>query len=110
MEKICKTSDVPKGSMNGFPTAKDGQVLIANVNGKFYAMDAVCSHRQGALAKGKLEKNIVTCPVHGAQFDVTTGKVVKNVPEVIKLFTLKEANDLKTFKVSVKDGFVYVDV
>lgn len=49
-------------------------VLVANVDGKFYAMGGVCTHRGGILPNGKLEGKVVTCPRHGSQFDVTTGK------------------------------------
>jgi nitrite reductase/ring-hydroxylating ferredoxin subunit len=60
MEKVCESSDIPKGTMKGF-TVKDKQILIANVDGNFYAMDAVCSHMHGYLVSGTLEKNIVIC-------------------------------------------------
>lgn len=89
MEKLCNVSEVPEGTMKGF-SAKGEQILVANVNGKFYAMDAVCSHNYGYLPKGRLEKNIVTCPVHHAQFDVT------NVNPLMR-FT-GSAKNLKTFK------------
>jgi len=39
-------------------------------------MDNWCTHEQGNLADGELKGNVVTCPEHGAQFDLTTGKVL----------------------------------
>jgi 3-phenylpropionate/trans-cinnamate dioxygenase ferredoxin subunit len=91
-------------------TVKGRRILLANVGGSFHAMDAVCSHMQGDLAKGKLEGTIVTCPVHGSRFDVTTGKVVGNVSWTVKTFTRKTASDLATFRTEVKDGAVWVEV
>jgi 3-phenylpropionate/trans-cinnamate dioxygenase ferredoxin subunit len=108
MEKVCKTSDVPRGSMKGF-TIKGKPILIANVGGKFYAMDAICSHMHGYLPSGKLEGNIITCPVHGAQFDVTTGKVVKNVPGLMKLATGRNSNDLRVYAVAVKNESIFIN-
>ena len=109
MEKICDTADIPQGSMRGF-TVKDRKILVANVAGSYHAMDAVCSHMQGDLARGKLEGKIVTCPVHHSQYDVTTGKVTGNVSWAVKTFTRRSATDLATFRIEVKDGSVFVEV
>lgn len=49
-------------------------IALYNVEGQFYAVDGVCPHAGGPLGKGMLRKNIVTCPWHGWQFDVTTGR------------------------------------
>ena len=48
--------------------------MIANVNGKFYALDDRCGHMNAPLSMGNVTGNIVTCPFHGAKFDVTSGK------------------------------------
>jgi 3-phenylpropionate/trans-cinnamate dioxygenase ferredoxin subunit len=109
MEKVCKASDVPKAAMKGF-TVKGRQILIANVDGNFYAVDAICSHMNGYLPSGKLEKNEVVCPVHRARYDVMTGKVVKNVPAVMRLATGGGAKDLQTFRVKVEADDILVDV
>ena len=109
MEKVCKESEVSKGTMKGF-TVKGKQILIANVGGVFYAMDAICSHMKGYLPSGVLSNNKVICPVHKAEFDVMTGKVLKNVDAVIKTITGKEATDLKVYKTSVKKGIVFVEI
>jgi 3-phenylpropionate/trans-cinnamate dioxygenase ferredoxin component len=51
-------------------------ILIANVDGTFYAIPDKCPHRGHSLSEGTLSDGIVTCPGHGAQFDVRTGKAV----------------------------------
>ncbi len=109
MEKICSVSEIPSGSMKGF-TVNGKQILVANADGSFYAMDAVCSHMQGYLPDGKILGKTVTCPVHGSQYDVTSGKVLRNVSWLIKMGTGRSASDLRTFPVEVKDGQVFVDV
>lgn len=50
------------------------EILIANVEGKFYAIDDRYGHANARLSSGGLRGNIVTCPMHAAQFDVTIGK------------------------------------
>jgi 3-phenylpropionate/trans-cinnamate dioxygenase ferredoxin component len=52
------------------------EVLLANVDGFYYAIANKCSHLGGSLVKGSLEGGIVTCPRHGARFDVKTGQAV----------------------------------
>jgi 3-phenylpropionate/trans-cinnamate dioxygenase ferredoxin component len=70
---IAAIDQVPPGTMKSFKVM-DREILIANVGGKFYAIGNKCTHRGGNLSGGKLEGNIVTCPRHGARFDLTTGK------------------------------------
>ena len=108
MEKVCEISDIPKGTMKGF-TVKDKQILIANVDGNFYAMDAICSHMYGYLPSGTLERNIVICPVHHAHYDVTSGKVSKDVSAALRLI-LGGAKDMQTYKTSMKENQIYVDL
>lgn len=72
---VAKTSETPPGRINVYEV--DGvRVALCNVNGKFYAIDDVCTHDGGPLDQGVLEGNLVECPRHGAKFDVTTGAVV----------------------------------
>jgi 3-phenylpropionate/trans-cinnamate dioxygenase ferredoxin component len=74
--EIGKTGDVFPGMMKGVKSeGKD--ILIANVGGQYYAAEGRCPHMKGNLAKGKLNGSIVTCPVHGSQFDLKTGKVMR---------------------------------
>lgn len=61
-------------------SVSDEHVLVANVAGKLYAIGNTCTHRGCSLDEGELEGNIVTCPCHGGQFDVTNGKVVAPPP------------------------------
>ena len=53
-------------------------LALANVEGKFFAINNVCLHRGGPLCEGELDRQVVTCPWHGWQFDVTNGQLVSN--------------------------------
>lgn len=109
MEKVCDISDISRSSMKGFPV-KDKYVLIANIKGNFYAVDAICPHMNGFLPVGTLEKNIISCPTHGAQYNVKTGKLVKDIDEELKLATGSGASDLQTYKLSIKNGSIFIDI
>lgn len=70
--KVAEVGDVPPGT--GKCIEADGkQIALFNVGGTFHAIDNTCLHRGGPLGEGELEGNIVTCPWHGWQYDVTTG-------------------------------------
>ena len=51
------------------------KIAIFNEDGAFYAMDDTCTHAGGPLSEGELDGTVVTCPWHGATFDVKTGGV-----------------------------------
>jgi nitrite reductase/ring-hydroxylating ferredoxin subunit len=53
------------------------RLAVANVNGRYYGFDELCTHEDCSLVEdGTLEGTVVTCGCHGAQFDVTTGEVL----------------------------------
>ena len=52
------------------------EILIINLDGKYYAIGNRCTHRGGELSKGTVEGTTINCPRHKAKFDVTTGKVI----------------------------------
>jgi nitrite reductase/ring-hydroxylating ferredoxin subunit len=109
VEKICKTDDVPKGGMKGF-TVKDRQILVANVDGTFFAIDAICPHMSGYLPRGTLEKSEIVCPVHRARYDVTTGKLVKNVDTLVKVATGHGGKDIQTYSLKVESDDILIDL
>jgi nitrite reductase/ring-hydroxylating ferredoxin subunit len=74
--KVAETKDIPAGAMLKVKI-NEKAILIVNVDGKYYAIDNTCSHNEGDLSEGTLSGHIVTCPLHGSQFNVTNGKNVK---------------------------------
>ena len=82
-EKVANKQDLQEGSLLKVESAGK-PVVLSMVNGKVYAIDAVCSHEGGPLEEGTLEGYEVECPWHGSKFDVRTGKVTRppaNEPE-----------------------------
>lgn len=71
--KVAQIGQLPPGK-GILVKVKGREVALFNVGGSFYAISNSCSHSTGPLAKGRLYGQIVTCPWHGAQFDVTTGQ------------------------------------
>ena len=75
--RAAKIGELPPGTVREFQI-EGKAVALANVEGKIYAINNTCLHRGGPLGQGTLEGNVLTCPWHGWQFDVTSGKVLEN--------------------------------
>ena len=95
--KAIEASRVQPGIMMTVDVAGD-KVLIANVDGKYYAMGALCTHEQWDLSEGVLEDTTVTCAGHGTVWDLRTGKGVFDEP-------LEEE---PIYEVKVDGGFLHV--
>lgn len=96
-EKVGGTSDIPNGttlscSLNG------KKIAICNVDGEFYAIEDVCTHDGAPLDQGTLQGKIITCPRHGANFDVTTGQAL-SMPAVVPV---------KTFPLEIESDVIYL--
>ncbi len=53
------------------------EIAVFKVEGRFYAVDNLCPHRQAPLCTGEVSGHVVTCPFHGARFDLRSGKGLK---------------------------------
>ena len=70
------------------------EILIANVHGQYYAVSNLCSHAGRPLIGGTLRGHELTCPAHGATFDVRTGAAIGAPGEI----------GLKRFSVALEAG------
>jgi nitrite reductase/ring-hydroxylating ferredoxin subunit len=74
------------------------QVALFNAGGAIYAVANRCSHASGSLAEGIVEETTVTCPNHGSQFDLATGRPLCG----------PASRTLSRFDVRVEDGMIYI--
>ena len=97
---VGKISDIVPGKM--IKASIDGRdVLVANIDGEYYATDDTCTHSGSSLSEGKLDGCVITCGWHGAQFDCKTGKLVK-FPAKIR--------DLISYNVIIESDNVFVEM
>jgi nitrite reductase/ring-hydroxylating ferredoxin subunit len=90
--RIATTTEIRPGKMKRFDI--DGHaILVANVDGRYYAVDDACTHEDASLASGSLKGELVKCPLHGSRFNVISGKVLDDPAD----------RDLQTYPVRV-DG------
>jgi nitrite reductase/ring-hydroxylating ferredoxin subunit len=126
--EVAKVSDVPIGKMK-IVRAFDEDILLANVGGMIYAVSNRCGHQNAPLHKGNLEGSVVTCPLHAAQFDVTTGRnlrgpqlglppeMMQKLPqEMIQMFKRTaeilseiQVEPLKSYNISVREESIVVE-
>ena len=94
---VTAASELAPGAMRWVVVDRE-RVLLANVDGAFYALRDACGHRQMQLSKGRLDGHIVECPLHFATFDVRTGKLVNGPASA----------DVPTYEVRIENDTVYV--
>ncbi len=94
-----KTSDLAPGKM--LKVESDGKaILVANMDGNYFAMDDICTHQGANLSEGTLDGSTVTCPWHGSTWDCKTGKLIAFGTEL---------KDLASYKVLVESDSVFVE-
>ncbi len=96
--RVASVSEIPPGTGREF-TAGGRIVALYHVDGSIFALDGVCPHAGGPLGKGALKGNVVTCPWHGWQFDVSSGQHCLNP-------NLQHAK----FSVKIEGDDVYVEI
>jgi len=127
VKKVCQLKEIPEGSMKFFEV-EGMEILLCNYQGKVYAVSRRCGHMNATLEMGSLKGNILTCPMHGAQFDITTGKKVKDpagefslpkgLPESVTrmmehtgmLMSHIKTHNLESYKTEISDQWIMVNL
>jgi nitrite reductase/ring-hydroxylating ferredoxin subunit len=72
---VATTSELKPGQAKTVQV-KGQTIALFNIGGAYYAIDDTCTHVGGPLSEGSVEGTRVTCPWHGAEFDVTSGQAL----------------------------------
>ena len=97
--KVAKVDDIPTGE--ALAVEAGGQPLaLVRINDEVFCIHDICTHEHAHLSEGFCEGYEIECPLHGSIFDVRTGEV-KSLPAT---------EDLKTCKLKVENGEVFVEV
>ena len=57
-------------------TLEGRNLAVSNIDGQYYAIENECTHAGGPLCEGSIEGEVVTCPWHGATFNLKTGEAL----------------------------------
>jgi len=97
--EALKAADLPPGKMTCVDVG-GRRILIANVQGVFYASDDTCTHEDASLSSGSLKGDLVKCPLHGSRFSLRTGEPLEDPAE----------DWLQCYTARVENGVVFVDL
>lgn len=97
--KACTIEQVPEGQLFGFDNG-ERKILLANLKGKIFATDRICTHAEADLSTGFLTDEGVRCPLHLSVFNLQDGKP-QNPPA---------EEPLKTYNVKIDQNEIYVEV
>jgi nitrite reductase/ring-hydroxylating ferredoxin subunit len=97
--KIATLTDLSEDTLT--KVEMEGKMIVIGlVNGEPFAMEGRCSHMGQDLSKGAKEGPVVRCKMHGAEFDLRTGDVVRNM----------QAKKLKTYPLTVEGEEVFIEL
>ena len=104
--RVAAADEIAEGKSKAFKIGEH-DVVVFKFQGNHYALRRWCTHMGGDLSQGMIEGNVVTCPRHGSQFDVTNGKNLRG-PKMgpLQLST----GDETTYPVQVEGNDVKVGV
>jgi len=97
--KVAELNDLDDGELMAVEI-EDEPVCLVKVDGSIYAITDNCTHISGPLNEGELDGEVLTCPWHGAQFNVRTGKVLRGPAR----------QDIQTYPVQVEDNSILVSL
>jgi len=123
--RAISTDEIAPGGMK--TVELDGQeIVICNCGGTYYAIQRRCGHMNAPLELGTLDGKFVTCPMHCAQFDVTTGQALsgpvpgdlgnETLPPRVAAFLQQvgilmkyvRTESIRTYETKVEAGWVHV--
>ena len=102
--KVAKTNEITPGNKKKI-NLESQEIMLVNLDGTYYALNNKCPHMGGSLADGILEGEQITCPRHGAGFNVKTGK---NLHDAKILFAKMKVKDAQSLPVKVEGEDILV--
>ena len=97
--KVASANEIAPGHAR-LVNVRGKEIALFNIEGNFFALENACTHEEGPLAEGDIEGNEVTCPWHGARFDIRTGEVL----------SAPAYNDVARYNVRVTGSNIEVEI
>ena len=94
MIRLCSLSELPpEDDVREFTVPSGRKICVANIHGRYYAVDNVCPHRGAALGQGAVVMGKVFCPWHGYLFDPVTGVSDQDATCVVERYKIEIRGD-----------------
>ncbi len=97
--KLCDKAVLPVRELKSFKI-KGQEILAVNLVDKIYCLAGRCTHAGAPLAEGTLDGEVLTCPWHYSQFNITNGSVLRG----------PAYKPLKTYRVEERENLVFIDL
>jgi len=105
--RIAVLADLPAGAAKRVRVPEQ-VVALFNVGGTVFAIDDRCPHEGGSLSRGTVEAGTVRCPVHGACFDLATGRALE--PPAGEAMAPPVDRGVRSYPVTLVDDAIHVDL
>ncbi|MGR3318259.1 MAG: Rieske (2Fe-2S) protein [Candidatus Anammoxibacter sp.] len=95
-KKIANVNDLNDGEVKKIEF-DDKAIALFKIDGNYFAIDDTCTHQKASISEGEIDGDIVSCPHHGARFDIKTGQAL-SLPAMfpLKKYQVKvDGNDIK---------------
>lgn len=96
---FAKINEIPLGAHKAI-TINGTPIVLFNLEGEYYAIENRCTHEDFPLSEGCIIDNQISCPLHGARFNIKTGVVT--APPAFE--------DVATFAVRIVDDNIQVEL
>jgi nitrite reductase/ring-hydroxylating ferredoxin subunit len=97
---VGKRSGIPEGEFTNV-TVGGRQILVANIQGRYFATSNICTHEGAKLHEGEIHAKELTCPRHGAKWDLTTGHLT---------WFREYLEPLGSYTVVIEDDVLFVEI
>ena len=94
---FCQVAEIPPDTKKA-KKINDVWVLVCHTDGRYFAVSNICSHATRPLTMGRVRHCAITCPVHGARFNLETGAAL----------SLPATKPIATYPVRVVDDWIEV--
>jgi len=84
--------------VDGAANGTGAPIAVFHAQGRYWALDDTCSHERASLAEGWVEDDVVSCPLHGAEFSLETGEAL----------SLPATRPVRTHRVEVRDSQIWL--
>lgn len=71
---FARTNEIPPGGHKAI-TVDGIPIVLFNLENEYYAIENRCTHEDFPLSEGPIINGQITCPLHGARFNIKTGEV-----------------------------------
>ncbi|MBS3962541.1 MAG: Rieske 2Fe-2S domain-containing protein [Sandarakinorhabdus sp.] len=86
--RVIALADFPNSGIASI-RSNGWHVVVARVGNAFHALNDRCSHAASPLSTGRLRHGVIICPLHGARFDLASGKCIGNAYRAVRSFPVR---------------------